>query len=126
MRTANGTVALFHSSATQWRHQFNLEVGCEKGSLILSGILSGSKSYGAETLTIAYRANNDMGDPREETRRYNQDPSWEMEINDFARLIETGDPVVNGSSLEALKTMELVYGIYSADANWRKEWILQD
>ena len=41
-----------HSSATQWRHRFNLDINLEKGSVILGGILSGTKSYGAETLTV--------------------------------------------------------------------------
>src|SRR3990167_8403561 len=54
MRTQDGIVGMLHSSATQWRHRFHLDINLEKGSLILSGILSGSKSYGAETLTIVW------------------------------------------------------------------------
>ena len=52
MRTDNGVVAMLHSSATQWRHRFHLDINLERGSLIFDGILSGSKSYGAETLTV--------------------------------------------------------------------------
>ena len=44
MRTAEGVVGMFHSSATQWRHRFHLDINLERGGLILSGILSGSKS----------------------------------------------------------------------------------
>ena len=64
MRSSKGVVAQLHSSATQWRHLFNLEITMEKGSLILGGLLTGSKSYGDETLTII-RADleNDKGAP---------------------------------------------------------------
>lgn len=51
MRTADGVVGMLHSSATQWRHRFHLDINLERGSLILAGILSGTKSYGAEALT---------------------------------------------------------------------------
>ena len=52
MRTSDGIVCMLNSSATQWRHQFYLDINLERGSLILGGILSGTKSYGAETLTV--------------------------------------------------------------------------
>lgn len=126
MRTAEGVVAMLHSSATQWRHRFNLEVTMEKGALILSGILSGSKSYGAETLTVAWAGEDGNGDPREQTTRYNNDPSWADEIADFARCIAEDAPVEDGSSLEAFKTMELVYRIYCADGEWKNRWSLTD
>ncbi|MDG2034903.1 MAG: Gfo/Idh/MocA family oxidoreductase, partial [Rhodospirillales bacterium] len=42
MKTNNDTVAILHSSATQWRHRFSLEIALERGSISLSGILSGS------------------------------------------------------------------------------------
>jgi predicted dehydrogenase len=53
MKSENGIVASLHSAATQWRHRFQLDISLEKGSIGLSGILSGSKSYGAETITIS-------------------------------------------------------------------------
>ncbi|GAB6052592.1 Gfo/Idh/MocA family oxidoreductase [Magnetospira thiophila] len=122
MRTADGIVAMIHSSATQWRHRFNLEITLAKGSVTLSGILSGSKSYGAETLTVARVGDDDRGDPREETVRYNQDPSWSDEVAEFAAAITENRPITNGSSDEALKTMQLVFGIYCADPVWRAKW----
>lgn len=120
MRTDAGVVAMLHSTATQWRHRFQLEVTLSKGALILSGILSGSKSYGAETLTVVWADDDDQGDPREQTTRYNRDPSWEHEIAEFAGAVSSGGAITNGSSLEALKTMELVYAIYDADPEWRR------
>ena len=126
MRTTDGKVAMLHSSATQWRHRFQLDITLEKGSLILSGILSGSKSYGAETLTVVWAGDDDMGDPKEQTTRYNNDPSWADEIAEFAAAIEGDTPIVAGSSGEALKTMHLVYRIYCADPRWRSRWGLDD
>ena len=58
LRTDCGKVAMLHSSATSWRHRFKLDITLSKGELTLAGILSGSKSYGEETLVIA-RANHD-------------------------------------------------------------------
>ncbi|BBH54068.1 Gfo/Idh/MocA family protein [Fluviispira sanaruensis] len=122
MKTDNNIVAMLHSSATQWRHKFQLEVTLQKGQLILSGILSGTKSYGAETLTIVYPHENDCGDPKEVTIRYNNDPSWNDEVSDFIKCILTDCPISSGSSEEALKTMQLVYNIYSSDSKWKEKY----
>lgn len=126
MRTADGVVALLHSSATQWRHRFHLEIALARGAIILSGILSGSKSYGAETLTVAYSNDNDGGDPRETTTRYNQDNSWNDEIAEFADAVLADKPILAGNSIESLKTMQLVYRIYCADPHWREQFDLTD
>lgn len=119
MRTADGVVAMLHSLATQWRHRFHLEISLCPGTIILPGILTGTKSYGAEEISVAYAGENDGGDPREQTTRYNQDNSWRDEIAEFAEVVLEDKPIVNGSSIEALKTMQLVYRIYCADPEWR-------
>ncbi|MBM3566347.1 MAG: Gfo/Idh/MocA family oxidoreductase, partial [Alphaproteobacteria bacterium] len=125
MRSRQGSVALLHSTATQWRHRFSLDITCAKGALTLAGILSGSKSYGEETLTIAWAdPSDDSGDPREETRTYSQDNSWRDEIAEFASAIAENAPISNGSSTDALETMRLVYRIYCADPEWRGRWNL--
>lgn len=123
MRSTTGIVAMLNSSATQWRHQFNLDINLERGSLILGGILSGTKSYGAETLTVVKAdPDNDRGDPREQVTRYNRDPSWDDEVEAFVRTVVDGLPVENGNSADALSTMELVFRIYYADPRWRAEF----
>jgi predicted dehydrogenase len=125
MRTADGVVAMLHSSATQWRHQFTLDITLAEGALSLSGILSGSKSYGAETLTVARKGRDDMGDPNERTTRYNQDTSWSDEVSEFANAILSGSLIEHGSSEDALRTMHLVYRIYCADSDWKTRWNLR-
>jgi len=119
MRTIDGVVGMLHSSATQWRHRFSLDINLEKGSINLGGILSGSKSYGAETLSVVWaNPDNDNGDPKEQTTRYNKDPSWATEIEVFADSIKNN--IDHGGSNDALLTMKLVYAIYNADKQWQE------
>jgi predicted dehydrogenase len=123
MRTADGVVGMLNSSATQWRHRFHLDINLERGSLILGGILSGTKSYGAETLTVVQAdPDNDRGDPKEQITRYNRDPSWDEEIAAFADCVLNDRPVLSGTSEDALRTMQLVFKIYYADPVWRKTY----
>lgn len=127
MRTADGVVAMLNSSATQWRHRFHLDINLDKGSVILGGILSGSKSYGAETLTVVTAdPDNDNGDPKEILTRYNRDPSWGEEISYFGERILKNLPIQSGSSEDALRTMETVARIYYADPAWRKTYNIAD
>ena len=126
MRSNRGVVAMLHSTATQWRHRFSLDITLTRGAIGLSGILSSSKSYGAETLTVAWASENDAGDPREQTTRYTTDPSWGREIDEFAHAILGNAPIASGSSADAFATMQLVYRIYCGDAEWRRRWNLRD
>jgi predicted dehydrogenase len=126
MRTEDGTVAMLHSTATQWRHRFHLEIALERGAIVLSGILSGSKSYGAETITIAWANEHNSGDPKEQTTRYNEDNSWRDEIADFADAVIRDRDVTEGSVMDAWKTLHLVYRIYCADPVWRERYGLDD
>ena len=113
MKTKDGIVGMLNSSATQWRHRFNLDINLELGSVVLGGILSGTKSYGAETLkVISVDHDNDNGDPKEQLTSYNNDPSWQEEINLFSSYITENTIVRSGSSNDALNTMKLVYKIY--------------
>ena len=127
MQTEGGVVAMVNSSATQWRHRFHLDINLEKGSIILGGILSGSKSYGAETLTIVSVDHDcDNGDPRETKISYNSDYSWDREISLFLSAIENNLPITSGSPEDALQTMKLVYRIYYSDLEWRKKYNIKN
>lgn len=127
MRTADGVVAMMNSSATQWRHRFHLDINLDKGSIILGGILSGSKSYGAETLTVVTAdPDNDNGDPCEQLTRYNHDPSWDEEVTAFSQAVLDGAPLLSGTAEDALNTMKLVYRIYYADPAWRSTYQIKN
>jgi predicted dehydrogenase len=127
MQTAEGIVGMLNSSATQWRHRFHLDINLQRGSIVLGGILSGSKSYGAETLSVVLAdPDSDMGDPKEQTTRYNRDPSWDEELRCFAKSILEDAPIESGSSDDAFRTMKLVYQIYHADPVWREKFNISD
>ena len=118
---------MINSSATQWRHRFNLDINLEKGSLILGGILSGTKSYGAETLTVVSADPDfDQGDPKEQITTFNNDPSWQTEINLFTDSILNNDEISSGSSNDAFQTMKLVSRIYFSDKEWRNLYNIDD
>ena len=122
MRDKQGRVAMLHSSATQWQHRFMLEISLTKGFLELRGILSGSKSYGQEKLTIGKKDEADIGNTQESTITFLEDNSWRDEINEFADAIIKNKKIRVGNSGEALATMQLVYSIYYADPQWRSAY----
>lgn len=127
LRGPSGIIASLTSSATQWRHRFSLEVTLSRGSLILGGILSSSKSYGSETLTVVHaNPKKDSGDPRETMTKYNEDKSWTREVIAFRDTIIQGLPVSAGSSIDAARTLALVYQIYYQDEQWRSMYEIDD
>jgi len=123
MQNDKGVVAQLHSSATQWRHKFNLEITLEKGSLILGGLLTSSKSYGEETLKIIYAdPDNDKGNPKEELINFDEDISWDEEIDTFTSAVRNSDKIENGSIDQAIEIMKLIEQIYKADPIWKNKY----
>lgn len=121
LRSARGEVAMLHSSATQWKHRFSLEIFLSGGYVAVNGILSSTRSYGRETLVVARRQPDETrapGDPREETTFFDEDSSWAAEVAEFTDCILRDRPVVVGTSEDALRAMELVYRIYEDDKSW--------
>jgi predicted dehydrogenase len=118
-----GRIAMLNSSATQWQHKFNLEITLSKGYIELHGILSGSKSYGEERITIGKKNDESMNGLLEtRTIKFLEDNSWRDEIFEFATAIINDIPVESGTSTDALETMKLVFGIYYADEMWRNKF----
>lgn len=116
LRTDSGKIAQLHSSATSWKHTFRLEIGCEKGYLVISGLLSKTGSYGRETLTVGRRPamgeRAAVGNPREETTYYDSDPSWDIEVAHFVECINEDKPIEKGTSKDALRVMEIIDRVY--------------
>ncbi len=123
MKSESGIIAFLHSSATQWKHTFQLCLTFESAKMELSGILSGSMSYAPETLTVINRE-NDSNSGMEIHRTYRNDNSWWKEVCIFTDAIINNRSIHSGSSLDALKTMELVYRIYRADQEWKSKYNL--
>jgi predicted dehydrogenase len=123
LRDAQGRIAFLHSSSTQWKHRFLLELYTTDGFLSVNGILSSTRSYGDETITIAHRRFDDtvaIGKPREETVYFDTDPSWALEVGEFIDAVQGKRPLEHGTSADAVAAMDLVYRIYEADPNWAK------
>ena len=116
MRNNTGRVAIIHSSATQWQHNFRLEITFETGYLELSGILSSSKSYGQEKLSIIDKQDKSVvGSLSSNTIQYLEDTSWNDEIIEFVDIIINDKPVTQGNSNDALMIMKLINRIYKDD-----------
>ncbi|HJW75890.1 MAG TPA: Gfo/Idh/MocA family oxidoreductase, partial [Thermoleophilia bacterium] len=116
LRNDDGCIAMLHSSSTQWKHRFTLEIFLEEGYVIVDGQPSTSRSFRDEWLIESRRGKGfAVGNPPEQATFCNTDPSWEMELGEFVECIRTGQPVRNGTSRDACETMRLVFGIYNAD-----------
>jgi len=116
LKSKNNIVATLHSSATQWRHKFSLEMEFEDGYINLEGILSSTRSYTPETLTIGRRESEDMtfamGKPKECVTYYEYDDSWDLELKEFINAINNSCIISNGTSNDALEVMKLTDSIY--------------
>jgi predicted dehydrogenase len=123
LRNARGQTAQLHSSATAWKHIFRLEVGLEKGYLVVSGLLSKTGSYGRETLLIGRQPARGeavaLGNPREELTYYDTDPSWMVQVEQFVDCILHDRPVTESTAEDALRVMEIIDQVYRAPSNAR-------
>jgi len=110
-----GQVASLHSTMTQWRHLFSFELFLQKGHIIINGLLTSSRSYGEEQLTVAKNVSVDgysISRPVEEKFTYTIDDSWKSELNMFINAVECNHPVRLGHSDDALKLMKLIDKTY--------------
>ncbi len=113
--TKTGITASLHSTMTQWRHLFSLEVFLEKGCLVLNGLKTSSNTYGDEVLTITRNRSSAPAATWEDEEHitYHTDKSTESEIKEFFSAIDDGRSVRIGSSGDALQLMRIVDNIYS-------------
>ena len=111
---ATGIEVSFHSTMTQWRHLFSLEVFMERGYLVLNGLKTSSDTYGEEALTIAKNRSTAPAATWEDEERltYHVDTSWEKEAEQFLDAVALGLPVKFGNSEQALDVMTLIDRIY--------------
>lgn len=117
MQSENNVIASMHSSATQWRHKFLLEMCFEEGYLNLDGILSGTRSYAPESLIIGRREFEDvtfaMGKPKETIVSFENDHSWELEIQEFIDAVNGKGEIKQGTLQDAYETLSLVEEVYN-------------
>lgn len=112
----NETIAQVHTSWTQWKNRFALEIYGTNGAVEIHGL---GGSYGPETLTI-YRRKPEGGTPEVETKDFNGDDlSWALEWSDFRHAIDTqSSPMGNtADGLNVMKTLDAIYK--SCESNCR-------
>ncbi len=109
-----GICASLHSTMTQWRYLFSLEVFLEGGALVLNGLKTSSGAYGDEDLAIKRNTENreQGGFESEEHIIYHTDTSWRTEVEHFFDCVENDQPVALGNSEDALRLMCLMDKIY--------------
>jgi predicted dehydrogenase len=114
LRNNRGQVASLHSTMTQWRHLFALEIFLERGYMVINGILSSSGKYGKEELTIALNraAAPEARHTREEKYTYEIDESWNDEVEEFVSAIRSDGPIRIGTTADAQRLMRIVEKIY--------------
>ncbi len=117
--TKDNITASLHSTMTQWRHLFSLEVFLEKGSMILNGLKTTSGAYGDEILVMTKnRSISPEADWLEEEKLvYKKTDFWKSEVDYFCDCILQDKKIANGNSKDALKIMLLLEKIYKDSQN---------
>lgn len=112
--TVTGIDASLHSTMSQWRHLFSLEVFMEKGYMVLNGLITSSMSYGEEILSIAKnRSTAPAATWKDEVKtQYIDDHSWRYEMEHFLEAIENDTDIQIGNSSDAQKLMRIIDKIY--------------
>lgn len=120
LRNSQGQMGMLHSSATQWRHTFVLDIYLERGYLSIEGILSSTMTYGQESLKVAHCIYDHEGyplpNPQESLIYYSEDTSWMQEVEYFISCVLESKAVKNSTSAQALAVMEAIHIIYFKDA----------
>lgn len=116
LESQSGVVASLHSSATQWRHKFCLEIMGSSGYIILDGILSSTMSYAPERILLGKRNDENisisMGRPIESTYTFEKDDSWNFELIEFIDAISGARAIENGNLEDSINVMNLIELIY--------------
>lgn len=110
LRTADGRIAQFHTSWTQWKNRFTFEVFGRNGYVRVEGL---GGSYGPERLEVG-RRRTEGGPPEIEIFDFpGPDRSWQAEWQEFAAAIREGrQPLANGE--DGFQAMRLIAAIYQS------------
>jgi predicted dehydrogenase len=107
-----GVVTIFHTSWTQWKNLFSLEVFGRDGAVLVEGL---GRSYGEETLT-AWLRRPEGGAPKAESVAYGgEDDSWRLEWVDFVGAVRHGLPML-GTAEDGIAAMRMLDALYRSAA----------
>ncbi|OGV69571.1 MAG: hypothetical protein A2283_02075 [Lentisphaerae bacterium RIFOXYA12_FULL_48_11] len=118
-RNRQGQTASLHSTMTQWRQLFSLELFLERGYMVVNGILSASggytNNYAKEELSIALNRSPapQARHTHEERLVFDQDHSFAREVEEFTNAIQHNGKIRVGSIDDAEKLMTVVEKIYT-------------
>ncbi len=109
-RFPGNVVGSFHTTWTQWKNLFSLELFGTLGSLCVTGL---GKSYGTETLQLAKRNVTGGAPSVEEMSFAGPDLSWQLEWADFVQAIATGSNYI-GTPRDGVIAMRMLAALYSS------------
>lgn len=121
LETEKGQIVSLHSNAVQWKHKFDMDIICENGYIALNGFLTSTRSYGEESITY-YKKDLGMktgrlGKPKEYTMCFDEDFSWDLEVEEFYKVVTDGIELINGKPEDAVRVMRIIENIYGANGN---------
>ena len=87
--------------------------------MTLSGILSGTKTYGEEKLVITLNNKNINKKPKIKIFKFKKDNSWRDEVDEFANIILKDKKIETGNTNQALRVMTMIDKIYKNDKKWK-------
>jgi predicted dehydrogenase len=108
----DGRVASFHTSWTQWKNLFSLEIFGTEGALCVDGL---GGSYGAQRL-VHYRRKPEGGAPELSEESFDgPDHSWQAEWQDFIGAIR-GEGSCMGTAEDGIAAMATIDALYRSAA----------
>ena len=114
LRYASGATAQFHTSWTQWKNLFSLEIFGTAGELVMDGL---GGSYGTEKLTMHMRKPEGGAPDTTEQIFDGPDNSWRDKWQDFLGAIE-GKPFL-GTPEDGVSVMAALEAIYRSSSEQR-------
>ena len=113
-RNQQGQMASLHSSLTQWKNIFSLEIFGQNGYAVIEGLGGG---YGTETISLGMR---DFNKPfSDEVIEYRGgDSSWKEEWHEFINAVqEKREPL--GSGADGIAAIKYVHAVYESSQTGR-------
>lgn len=118
LKTQDGRVATLHSSALQWKHKFDIDIICTEGYIALNGLITSTNSYGEEKITYYKKdleqKSGKLGNPTEYTMCFDEDFSWDYEMEEFYNAVNGTDVIHNGTAEDAVAVMRLIDRVYQS------------
>lgn len=116
-KRADGVVASLHSTMTQWRHLFSLEIFLEHGHIVINGLLTNSGSYGQEELSIIRNKLSGAHEQEILRKTFLENISWEEELKIFFDCVFNNSDLHIGTIKDALNVMKHIEMTYQDGKN---------